>query len=119
MCFHQPPRFDRLIAASVSHFQQAALSFFIERGRFSVAGCSFPPPLQVSRNSRREQRLRQDQSTVGMRRAERKEQEALAQTKKNEATLTKAQRIMELQKERNDINPRPARIARPGKPLKR
>lgn len=54
-----------------------------------------------------------------MRRAERKEQEELAGKKKIEAALTKAQRLRELQKENSDIDAHPARVARPGKPLKR
>jgi hypothetical protein len=71
----------------------------------------------MSRRARREQRLLKEQDTVGMRRAERKELEELAGKKKIEASMTKAQRMMELQKKENDLGAHPPRIARPGKPL--
>jgi hypothetical protein len=54
-----------------------------------------------------------------MRRAERKEQEELAGKKKIDGALTKAQRLLELQKEKSDVDAQPRRVARPGKPLKR
>lgn len=73
----------------------------------------------MSRRSRKEQRILKEQDTVGMRRAERTEQEVLAGKQKIEAALTKAQRILELKKEKSDIGAHPPRIARPGKPLKR
>ena len=71
----------------------------------------------MSRRSRREQRLLADQDTVGMQRAERKEQEELAGRKKIEANRTKAIRLAETQETKTA--PRPRRIARVGKPLKR
>lgn len=73
----------------------------------------------MSRRNRREQRILKEQDTVGARRAERKEMEELAGKKKSEAALTKVQRLREFQKEKSDLEARPARIARPGKPLKR
>jgi hypothetical protein len=54
-----------------------------------------------------------------MRRAERKEQEELAGRKKREAAQAKAQRVVELKEKKSDINAHPARVARPGKPLRR
>jgi hypothetical protein len=55
-----------------------------------------------------------------MRRAERKEQEELAgKKKKTEAALTKAQRMAKLEEKESNPVPRPPRIARIGKPLKR
>lgn len=54
-----------------------------------------------------------------MRRAERKEQEELAGRKKIEAAAARTRRITELQKEELASAPRPRRIARAGKPLKR
>jgi hypothetical protein len=71
----------------------------------------------MSRRTRREQRLLNDQDTVGMRRAERKEQEELAGKQKIEAGLTRAKRLIETQEEKTDHPPR--RVARVGKPLKR
>jgi len=57
---------------------------------------------------------------VGMRRAERKEQEELAgRKKKAEAVLTKAQRMAKLEEKENIVGVRPPRVARIGKPLKR
>ena len=74
----------------------------------------------MSRRTRREERLLKDQDTVGMQRAERKEQEELAgKKKKTEAALTKAQRMARLIEKESNVGARPARIARPGKPLKR
>jgi hypothetical protein len=54
-----------------------------------------------------------------MRRDERKEQEELAGKKKIETGLTKAMRMVKSQEKKTDINARPPRIARVGKPLKR
>ncbi len=56
---------------------------------------------------------------MGMRRAERKEQEELAGKKKVEAALTKAQRLLKLEQKENETEIRPRRVARVGKPLKR
>jgi hypothetical protein len=73
----------------------------------------------MSRKSRHEQRLLKEQDTVGMRRAERKEQEELAGKKMIEASAAKARRLLELQQEKSDVDAHPPRLARPGKPLKR
>ena len=74
----------------------------------------------MSRRSRRKERILSDQDTVGMRRAERKEQEELAgRKKKTEAALTKAQRMAKLEEKESVVSARPVRIARIGKPLKR
>ncbi len=74
----------------------------------------------MSRRSRREDRLLKEQDTVGMQRAERKEQEELAgRKKKAAAALTKAQREARLEEKDKTIGERPPRIARIGKPLKR
>jgi hypothetical protein len=73
----------------------------------------------MSRRSRREDRLLKEQDTVGMQRAERKEQEELAGKKKLEASVNKAQRLIELQERKKEGGERPQRIARIGKPLKR
>ena len=74
----------------------------------------------MSRRTRREERLLKEQDTVGMRRAERKEQEELAgRKKKAEAVLTKAQRMAKLEEKENIFGVRPPRVARIGKPLKR
>jgi hypothetical protein len=73
----------------------------------------------MSRRSRHEKRLLQEQDTVEMRRAERKEQEALAGIKKVEAALTKAQRLVKPRQKESDRDARPPRVARVGKPLKR
>jgi hypothetical protein len=73
----------------------------------------------MSRRSRREDRLLKEQDTVGMQRAERKEQEELAGKKKLEASVAKARRIVELQEKKNETTIRPRRTARIGKPLKR
>ena len=55
-----------------------------------------------------------------MRRAERQEQEDLAgKKKKAEAALTKAQRMARLEEKEKEVDVRPRRIARVGKPLKR
>lgn len=51
-----------------------------------------------------------------MRRAERKEQEELAGRKKTEAVRA---RMLETQERERQLPPRPTRIARVGKPLKR
>ena len=56
-------------------------------------------------------------STVGMQRAERKEQEELTGKKKIEAARTKALRMMHPEEKKSDIDARPQRIARVGKPL--
>jgi hypothetical protein len=71
----------------------------------------------MSRRSRRELRHLNDQDTVGMRRAERKEQEELAGKKKIETGRIKAMRVIKSQEKKSDIRPR--RVARVGKPLKR
>jgi len=73
----------------------------------------------MPRRSRQEKRLLKEQDTVGMQRAERKEQEELAGKKKTEAALTKAQRLALLAERETDSAPRPRRVARVGKPLKR
>ncbi len=54
-----------------------------------------------------------------MRRAERKEQEELAGKKKIETGLLKAMARVKSQEKKSDIDARPPRIARVGKPLKR
>jgi len=71
----------------------------------------------MSRRSRKELRLLNEQDTVGMRRAERKEQEELAGKKKIETGLARAMRVVKSQEMKSDARPR--RIARVGKPLKR
>jgi hypothetical protein len=71
----------------------------------------------MPRKSRREQRLLNDQDTVGMRRAERKEQEELAGKKKIESGVMKAMRMVNSHQIKSETRPR--RIARAGKPLKR
>jgi hypothetical protein len=73
----------------------------------------------MSRQSRREERLLKEQDTVGMRRAERMEQEALAGKNKIETALTKTQLMVKLQEKETEIIIRPRRIARVEKPLKR
>ncbi len=74
-------------------------------------------PGLMPRKSRREARHRSEQDTVGVLRAERKEQEELSGRKKAEASLAKARRILELEERKKDIGAHPPRIARPGKPL--
>ncbi len=54
-----------------------------------------------------------------MQRAERKEQEELAGKKKIETGLLKGMRRVKSQEKKSDIEARPPRIARVGKPLKR
>ncbi len=54
-----------------------------------------------------------------MRRAERQEQETLAGKTTVEARLTKEQRTVKLRESQAGLQPRPRRVARPGKPLKR
>jgi hypothetical protein len=54
-----------------------------------------------------------------MQRVERKEQEELAGRKKVEQARLKAQRMGNLQERKSDIDARPPRVARIGKPLKR
>lgn len=71
----------------------------------------------MARKSRLEQRIQQEQETVGMRRAERKEQEELAGKKKLEVAHTRALKLAN-QKQAESDN-RPVRVARAGKPLKR
>ena len=73
----------------------------------------------MSRRTRREERLLEEQDTVGLQRAERKEQEELAGRKKIEGARIKAQRLVSLQERKSDIDAHPPRIARIGKPLKR
>jgi hypothetical protein len=73
----------------------------------------------MSRRTRREDRLLKEQDTVGMQRAERKEQEELAGKTKTEGARTKALRMVKLEERKSDIDARPPRIARIGKPLKR
>jgi hypothetical protein len=73
----------------------------------------------MARRSHREQKLRDEQDTVAMRRAERKEQEELTGRKRSEVALTKAQRLLELRKREHGEPAIPRRVARPGKPLKR
>jgi hypothetical protein len=73
----------------------------------------------MSRKTRHVDRILKEQDTVGMLRAERKEQEALAGTKKIEAAMTKAQRLVRLNEKESDAAAPPVRVARPGKPLKR
>jgi hypothetical protein len=72
----------------------------------------------MSRRSKREEKLLKEQDTVGMQRAERKEQEELAgKKKKAEAAMTKAQRMLKLQEKEKEMGAHPPRIARVGKPL--
>jgi hypothetical protein len=73
----------------------------------------------MSRRNRQIEKLRQEEGTVGMRRDERKEQEELAGKKKIEAAKSKALRILEMEQKKKDIDARPPRIARVGKPLRR
>jgi hypothetical protein len=73
----------------------------------------------MSRRSRREDRLRNEQDTVGAQRAERLEQEELAGKKKDVTAITKAQRMIRLEEKERDISAQPRRTARVGKPLKR
>ena len=71
----------------------------------------------MSRRSRREERLLQEQDTVGMLRTERKEQEELAGRKKTASARRKGSGLEVESAEEHGV--RPARIARIGKPLKR
>jgi hypothetical protein len=73
----------------------------------------------MPRRSRHEQRHLSDQDTVGMRRAERKEQEELAGLDRNKTAADRAQRIAANEGKENDPAPRPRHVARVGKPLKR
>jgi len=73
----------------------------------------------MSRRSRQEQKYRTEQDTVGAQRAERKEQEELAGLDRNKAAVTKALRMAALEDKVQNAAPRPRRIARVGKPLKR
>src|SRR5438552_1807820 len=77
------------------------------------------PRKSMSRRTRRQERLLKEQNTVGMQRAERKEQEELAGRKKVEGARTSAQRMVSPQERKSEIDARPRRIARVGKPLKR
>ncbi len=54
-----------------------------------------------------------------MQRAERKEQEELTGRKKIEAARTKALQMMHPEEKKSDLEGRPPRVARVGKPLKR
>jgi hypothetical protein len=73
----------------------------------------------MSRRTRQLDRLQKEQSTVGMQRAERKEQEELTGKKKIEAARTKAMQMLHPEEKKSEIEGRPPRVARVGKPLKR
>ena len=73
----------------------------------------------MSRRARKEQRLRGEQDSVGTQRAERQEQEALAGKAKLAASLSREQRLVKVRESEAEHPPRPRRVARPGKPLKR
>ena len=71
----------------------------------------------MSRRTRQEERFLKEQDTVGMQRAERREQEELAGKKKVDAA--KAQRLSKQHEKENAVAFPPRRVARVGKPLKR
>lgn len=73
----------------------------------------------MSRRSRQEKRLLKEQDPIEVHRAERKEQEALAESKKIEPARAKAQRTVKPRLKESDRDARPPRVARVGKPLKR
>ena len=86
-------------------------------GAFAASSRSIAVSRSMPRRSRRENRHRSDQDTVGMLRDERKEQEELSGKKKAAMSQAKAKRILELEGKKSDIDTHPPRIARPGKPL--
>jgi hypothetical protein len=71
----------------------------------------------MPRRSRAEKRIIQDQETVGMQRAVRKEQEELTSKKKRDAAQAKALEMNHEKAEQTPVKLR--RVARVGKPLKR
>ena len=73
----------------------------------------------MPRRARHEQRHLSEQDTVGMRRAERKEQEELAGLDRTKAAVTKAQRMAAMEAKENEAAQGPRHVARVGKPLKR
>lgn len=73
----------------------------------------------MSRRTRHQDRLVNEQDPVGMQRAERKELEEMSGRKKIEASRVRAQRGMSLEHRPEEADAGPQRIARPGKPLKR
>jgi len=75
------------------------------------------PKQAMSRRTRHVDRLLKEQDTVGMQRDERKEQEELTGKKKIEAARTKAMRLMHPEEKKSDLEGRPPRVARVGKPL--
>ena len=60
-----------------------------------------------------------EQDTVGAQRAERRELEETSSRKKVEAARVRAQRAIVLEDKPAEVDTRPVRIARAGKPLKR
>lgn len=81
--------------------------------------CNFPDTHLMSRRTRHTDRLLKEQDTVGMQRAERREQEEMAGRKKVDAARVRAQRALSEEDKDQKTENRPQRIARVGKPLKR
>ena len=73
----------------------------------------------MSRRTRHTDRLLKEQDTVGMQRAERKEQEEMSGRRKVDAARVRAQRAMSQEDKDPETESRPVRVARVGKPLKR
>jgi len=73
----------------------------------------------MSRRTRHQDRLLKEQDTVGAQRAERKELEEMTGRKKIEASRVRAQRGLALEHNPEEVDNRPQRVARVGKPLKR
>jgi hypothetical protein len=73
----------------------------------------------MPRRSRQEQRHLSEQDPVGTHRADRKEQEELAGLDRNKTAVTRAQRMAANEGKETENAPRPRRVARVGKPLKR
>ena len=87
-------------------------------GRSKPGNVPFPKQA-MSRRTRHVDRLLREQDTVGMQRTERKEQEELTGKKKIEAARTKALQMLHPDEKKSEIEGRPPRVARVGKPLKR
>jgi hypothetical protein len=73
----------------------------------------------MSRRTRSQDRLLKEQETVGMQRAERREQEELAGRQKLDAARARTLRTAMTEDREQEAPMRARRTARPGKPLKR
>ena len=103
--------------ADAAKRDQAAATFRVALTKKLAEAAHAQQQDEVDRLQAVQDQLLKEQATVGMLRAERKEQEELAGRKKIEAARTKALRTSH--EKENDVGVHPPRIARVGKPLKR